>query len=369
MLTDSQTISSQQPKEKQGVLLVNLGTPDAPETGPVRRYLRQFLSDPRVLDISPLGRFLLLNLIILPRRPKESAEAYRSIWTKEGSPILIHGRELTRLTQEELDRESPGRFLVKLGMRYGEPSIERVLAEFAAEGVDRIRVLPLFPQYASATVGSAMEEVYRVANKYWNMPTIEALPPFYDHPGYLESFAVVTRESVKLADYQYYLFSFHGLPERQIKKGESPGENRCLTEANCCSSISARNRNCYRAQCFATARGIAQRLNLEPEQWSVSFQSRLGREPWIQPYTDEVMKELPKKGIKSLVALSPAFVADCLETLEELGIRGEEDFFGAGGEKYKMIPSLNTHPDWVDTVVSLVTDRTGINDHALEGVE
>jgi ferrochelatase len=275
---------------------------------------------------------------------------------------------LTRLTQEELNKQFPGRYVVKLGMRYGEPSIERVMAEFAAEGVDRIRVLPLFPQYASATVGSAIEEVYRVANANWNMPTIEALPPFYDHSGYLDAFASVTREAVKLADYEYYLFSFHGLPERQIKKGESPGEDRCLTDSNCCATICMANRNCYRAQCYATARGIAERLNLPPEQWSVSFQSRLGNEPWIRPYTDEVMKELPGKGIKSLAVLSPAFVADCLETLEELGIRGEEDFTGAGGERFKMIPSLNLHTEWVDTVVSLVSDRADKSEPKYESV-
>ncbi len=342
-----------------GVLLLNLGTPDAPETGAVRRYLRQFLSDPRVMDINVFGRFLLLNLIILPFRSSNSAEAYRLVWTNEGSPILAHGAKLTQLVQQKLDNRFPEKYNVKLAMRYGEPSIDRVMGKFHAEGIDTIKVITLFPQYASATIGSAMEEVYRVANQQWNMPTIHATPAYYDHPGYVSAFAEVTKDAIGADSYDYYLFSFHGLPERHIRKADAednPGQAQyCLVDDSCCACITSRNRNCYRAQCFASARAIANKLGLEDGTWSVSFQSRLGKEPWIPPYTDVTIEELAKGGVTSLAVVSPAFVADCLETLEELGIRGKEAFMKAGGERFIMIPSLNTHPRWVETVAELAT--------------
>ncbi len=337
-----------------GILLLNLGTPDSPQTGSVRRYLRQFLSDPRVIDISSLGRFLLVNLIIAPFRSSKSAEAYRLIWTDEGSPLLFHGQRLTELVQAELDKFSADRFVVKLAMRYGNPSIDSVLREFVSEGIDRIRVLPLYPQYASASVGSTIEEVYRCASGLWNVPVIEILPVFYNHPGYIKSSVLVAKEALGQRKFDHYLFSFHGLPERHILKSKDSSESRCLRDADCCQSISLINRNCYRAQCFATARSIAGQLGLEKSEWSVSFQSRLGRDPWIRPFTDFVFKELPSKGVKSLAIFSPAFVADCLETLEELNIRGRKDFLKAGGEEYLFVPSLNTHPEWVRCVTHMV---------------
>ncbi len=347
-----------------GILLLNLGTPDSPTTGAVRRYLRQFLSDPRVMDISPIGRFFLLNFIILPLRSPKSAEAYRLVWTENGSPIIEHGRNLTKLVQQSLDAKTPNGYKVKLAMRYGQPSIENIMQEFHDEGIDSIKVVTLFPQYASATIGSSIEEVYRVANQQLNIPTITATPAYYDHPGYIGAFAEVTtkavaNEDVAIKDYDHYLFSFHGLPERHILKAEqedNPDQTKhCLIDGTCCQEITARNRNCYRAQCYATARGIAQELNLADGTWSVSFQSRLGREQWIEPYTDVRIEELAKSGVKSMAILSPAFVADCLETLEELGIRGKESFMEAGGEKFIMIPSLNTNPRWVETVVDIAT--------------
>ncbi|MCH9030710.1 MAG: ferrochelatase [candidate division Zixibacteria bacterium] len=339
---------------RTGILLVNLGTTDAPTTSAVRKFLREFLSDPRVMDISPLGRYFLVNLIIVPFRSAKTAKAYQEIWGPEGSPILAHGKELAKRVQDELDQVSPNEFVVKLGMRYGNPSISKALDEFSQENINRLRILPLFPQYASATVGSAIESVYSVASSYWNMPTIETLPPFYDQTGYLDSVAEVSREALADESFDYYLFSFHGLPERHIKKSERAPQDRCLTEKDCCAQITGENHFCYRAHCYATAREIASRLQLDNTKWSVSFQSRLGRDPWIKPYTDEVTKELPGRGIKSLAVFSPAFVADCLETLEELGLRGAEDFELAGGKRYKMIPALNTHPSWVKVVVKMV---------------
>jgi len=342
---------------RTGILLLNLGTTEAPTTTAVRKYLREFLSDPRVMDISALGRFLLVNLIIAPFRSPKSARAYQEIWGPKGSPLLVYGKELTERVQDELDRNSPGEFVVKLGMRYGKPSIREVLDEFARENIDRLKILTLFPQYASATVGSALESVYSGASSYLNVPFIEALPPFYDQTAYLDSVAEVAREALAGESFDYYLFSFHGLPERQIKKAEQASQNKCLTDKDCCARITSANHSCYRAQCFSTSREIASRLHLDAAKWSVSFQSRLGRDPWIKPYTDRITRELPSRGVKSLAVLSPAFVADCVETLEELGIRGAEDFKRAGGSKYKMIPSLNAHPSWVNAVVKMVDNK------------
>lgn len=339
---------------RTGVLLLNLGTPEGPHTGPVRRYLRQFLSDPRVIDINPVGRYFLVNLIIVPFRAPKSAESYRKIWTEAGSPLLVHGRRLAELVQAELDTHSAGNYVVKLGMRYGEPSTESVLREFAAEGIGRIRALPLYPQYASASVGSSIEEVYRCASRVWNVPAIDMLPVFYNNPCFINSAVSVAQEALCAKKYDHYLFSFHGLPERQIIKSKDSPDSPCLKNEDCCRSISAVNRSCYRAQCFATARSIADKLELEKDKWSVSFQSRLGRDPWIQPFTDVVLTDLPQKGIKSLAIFSPAFVADCLETLEELNIRGRADYLGAGGEEYLFVPSLNTHPEWVKCVARMV---------------
>ncbi len=347
-----------------GVLLVNIGTPDAPRTREVRKYLRQFLSDPRVLDISPIVRAFVLNLMILPFRPAKSASAYRIIWTDKGSPILVCGKEFARTIQRRLDEKFPDRFVVKLAMRYGSHSIEQAMDEFQSAGIGTIRVFPLYPQYASATVGSTMEEVFRVASKFWNVPNITTLPLFYDHPKFIKSFADVARENIDVEGFDHFLFSFHGLPERHIIKSDLSHGKYCLAEKDCCTRISATNSFCYRAHCFATAKLISQELGLSNTRYTVSFQSRLGRDPWLKPYTDVLLKTLPKKGIKRLAIFSPAFVADCLETIEELGIRGAKDFSAAGGEKCVLVPSLNLHPTWIETAVELIiaSDSQGQSD-------
>jgi ferrochelatase len=333
-----------------GLLLINLGTPDAPESGPVRRYLRQFLSDPRVLDINRVGRWLLLNLIILPTRPAKSAHAYRAIWdAKRGSPLLFHSQDLAAAVQARLGEG----WHVELAMRYGSPSIASGLERLRAAGVDRIFVLPLFPQYAASSTGSALEEVFDRAGAAWNVPPLRVVDPFYEAPGFLGAFAAVGRPVLDQLAADHVLFSFHGLPERHMKKSDEAGDH-CLASAGCCDRIVPANRNCYRAQCFATARGLAKALDLPPEKWSLSFQSRLGRTPWIKPYTDEVLDALPKQGVKRLAVFSPAFVADCLETLEEIGIRARDQFRAAGGEELVLVPSLNATPAWVDAVVDMV---------------
>lgn len=338
---------------RRGLLLVNLGTPDAPRTPEVRRYLREFLSDSRVLDIPALGRWALLNLIILPFRPARSAEAYRKIWRAEGSPLLHHSRALESAVRQVL----AGDFEVELAMRYGNPSISSALERLRARGVSELTVFPLYPQYASSSTGSSLEAIYAQVSREWNTPPLHVVPAFYEHPGFLDAFAEVGRPVIDALKADHVLFSFHGLPERQVQKSDTSGKH-CLQSPGCCDQIVEANRFCYRAQCFATARGIAQRLSLEPSRYTVTFQSRLGRTPWIKPYTDVVLPELAKQGVKRLAVFCPAFVADCLETLEEIGIRAKEQFIREGGEALELVPSLNATPRWVKAVVELARTAT-----------
>lgn len=339
------------PELKKGLLLVNLGTPDAPQTGPVRRYLREFLNDTRVVDINPVGRWLLLNLIILPFRPARSAEAYRKVWTERGSPLLVYSQDLAAAVTQRL----AGEYEVELGMRYGNPSIPSAIAKLKARGVDEYVVLPLYPQEAPSSSGSSLARTYEVLGEEWDVPPVRAVPAFHDHPSFLDAFAEVGRPVIENARADHVLFSFHGVPERHIRKTDPTGQH-CLSSATCCDKLTEVNRHCYRAQCFATARGLAERLGLKREGWSVSFQSRLGRTPWVEPYTDFVLPELAQNGVKRLAVMCPSFVADCLETLEEVGMRAQEQFRECGGESLTLVPSLNVHPSWVDTVVRLVRE-------------
>jgi protoporphyrin/coproporphyrin ferrochelatase len=332
----------------RGLLLINLGTPDEPTTAAVRRYLAQFLSDPRVLDINPVGRWLLLHGAILRTRPAKSAHAYQQIWTERGSPLLFHSRDLAAAVQARLGDG----WKVALGMRYGNPSIESAFRELRAAGVDRIVVLPLFPQYASSSTGSAVEELYRVAGAELTVAPIEIRPAFYDDPGFVAAFVAVGRAALDGFAADHVLFSFHGLPERHMKEGDPSGRH-CLASPDCCAAITEVNRNCYRAQSFATARELAGRLELADGGWTVSFQSRLGRTPWIKPYTDLVLDELAARGVKRLAVFCPAFVADCLETLEEIGLRARAQFKAAGGDDLVLVPSLNATPAWADAVAAI----------------
>lgn len=333
-----------------GLLLVNLGTPDAPSTAAVRSYLREFLSDPRVLDINPVGRALLLYGIILPFRPARSAAAYRTIWGERGSPLLFHGEDLAAGMRESLGSE----WTVAFGMRYGRPTLAAALAELEAAGVDRVVVAPLYPQYASSSTGSTLERVFELAGERTAVPTLTVLPDFYDQPEFVGAVAEVARPHLEAFGADHVLFSMHGLPERHVRATDYSGAH-CLASGDCCDRIVAANRKCYRAQCYATARRVAARLGLEDGTWTVGFQSRLGRTPWIQPYTDVLIPELvQQRGVKRLAVLCPSFSADCLETIEEIGIRAREQLEGCGGESLLQVPCVNAEPVWVDALTALV---------------
>ncbi|HVK77039.1 MAG TPA: ferrochelatase [Kofleriaceae bacterium] len=338
-----------------GLLLINLGTPDAPTPGAVRRYLREFLGDPRVLDINPVGRALLLNLVILPLRPRKSAHAYAQIWDRErGSPLLFHSQDLTAGVAARLGTG----WHVELAMRYGAPSIADALDRLVAAGVDRVIAVPLFPQYASSSTGSALERLYQLAGQRLTVPPLSVVPAFYDDDGFIDAFVAVARPRLDAFRPDHVLMSFHGLPERHMTAGDPTGSH-CLASPGCCDRIVAANQHCYRAQAYATARSLAAGLGLVDDGWSVSFQSRLGRTPWIKPYTDEVLPQLAARGVKRLSVMCPAFVADCLETLEEIGMRAAGEWKASGGEALELVPSLNAGPAWIDAVVAMARRAAG----------
>lgn len=335
-----------------GLLLVNLGTPDAPRTPEVRRYLREFLSDPRVIDIPGPLRWALVNLIIAPFRAPKSAEAYRTVWDERGSPLLYHGEDLRDRVQELVG----DRLRVELAMRYQNPSVDAALQRFRDAGIDRIVVFPMFPQYSSAAWGSAVEHVLRRAAQPWNTPTLQFVTPYYEHAGFIDAVAAIARPVLDDFRPDYVLQSFHGVPERHCTKGDETGGRHCLVRPDCCDVVIDANRNCYRAQCYATARAIAGALELDDGSWETVFQSRLGRTPWIRPYIDERIPQLAKEGKRRIAVLSPSFLSDCLETIEELGDRTREDFIEAGGEDLVLVPCVNSDPRWAAGVVRIVED-------------
>lgn len=337
---------------RTGVLLVNLGTPDSPSTRDVRRYLREFLSDPLVIDIPAVPRWLLLNLVILPFRPRKSAAAYAQIWTDEGSPLRLHGDRL----RDEVAAKLGDGFHVELAMRYREPAIAGAIERANAAGVDRWVVLPLFPQYSSAATQSAVDAVLGALAATRDTAPVDVIESFYDAPEFIGAFTAVAKPQLDAFRPDYVLFSYHGLPERQLRALDASGAH-CLESEHCCDTIGEVNRRCYRAQCVATTRALANTLGLEEGAHSLSFQSRLGRTPWIQPYTDHVLPELAEAGVKRLAVLCPAFVADCLETLEEIAIRAREQWLALGGEELLLVPSLNADPAWVDGVVAMLRKR------------
>ncbi|GAB3702084.1 ferrochelatase [Spirosoma flavus] len=339
---------SQKTVGKTGVLLVNLGTPDSPAVPDVRKYLREFLMDGRVIDIPLIPRSLLVNGIIAPFRAPKSAKIYKELWTETGSPLKYYGHQV----EEKLQQLLGSQYVVKLAMRYQSPSIEAGLSEFQQLGLTDIVVIPLFPQYASASTGSVYQKVMEVVKSWDVIPAIRFVNRFLEHPNFIEGFAQTARKYMATHDFDFFLFSYHGLPESQIRKGDVT-KTTCRF-GDCCATFHAQNQHCYRAQCFETTRLLVEALRIPEGKYVTSFQSRLGSDPWIKPYTDEVIKELPGKGIKSVLAFSPAFVADCLETTIEVGVEYKEIFEKAGGQHWQLVESLNDSPIWIDALVDLV---------------
>jgi protoporphyrin/coproporphyrin ferrochelatase len=337
------------PPIKTGVLIVNLGTPDSPQTSDVRRYLRQFLMDGRVIDIPFLPRFLLVNGIIAPFRAPKSAKIYKELWLPEGSPLKIYGHAVEKKLQAKLGEH----YVVRLAMRYQNPSIEAALEEFKKMGFKQIVVIPLFPQYASASTGSVYEEVMRLITKWQVIPEIKFTNNFYNHPYFIDAFVERGRQYMAKRKYDHFLFSYHGLPQRQIRKGDCTG-NTCQF-GSCCDSVHDMNQYCYRAQCFRTTQLLVGALGIAEGRYTTCFQSRLGNDPWIKPYTDDVIKDLAKKGTKSVLAFSPSFVADCLETTIEIGEEYKEIFEEHGGQDWQLVESLNDSNTWINTLRDLVT--------------
>ena len=328
-----------------GALLLNLGTPKSPLTADVRVYLREFLSDPRVIDIHPIARWILVQLIIAPTRAPKSAEAYQQVWTDRGSPLLFHGLDLRDKVASILGQD----WKVVLGMRYGQPNMTSALEEL--RDVDHIVVLPLYPQYASASTGTALEELYRLGGEGVYVPHFTILPAFYEHMGFISSVVERIEEIQSEGRPDHILFSYHGLPVHQLPCAES--SLYCVGTTEPCPSIDPRNKHCYRAQCYATTRKVVEQMGLKDGTWSVSFQSRLGKRPWIQPYTDVHLDELVKQGVRRLAVVCPSFVADCLETLEEIAIRGKEQWEEAGGEWLELIPCVNSQDSWAKAVADM----------------
>lgn len=335
---------------KVGILLVNTGSSSAPTTAATRTYLRQFLSDPRIIDIAAWKRWLLLNLIILPLRPKKTAHAYQQIWTDRGSPLIAFSEDFRDALAPRLDGAH-----VAIGMAYGKPSVPSAIDDLLAKGIDRLVVVPMFPQYASATTGSVLECVYKHCSEKWNVPSITVLPPYYNDPGYLEAWRAVAAPDLEAFKPDFVLLSYHGLPERQILKGDESGCH-CLKSPDCCDRLVPANKDCYRRHCVETGKALVKLLGLSDDQYKITFQSRLGRDPWLSPATDDTIEELAKQGVKRLAVLSPAFTADCLETLEEIGMGGKESFEEHGGEEFLLVPSLNAHPRWVEAMEHLLRE-------------
>lgn len=335
---------------KKGVLLLNLGTPDNTKVSSVRRYLREFLTDPRVIDLPFFVRYLLVFCAILPFRPFKTAKAYKKIW-QEDSPLRI----ITEKTKNLLSKKLGATYQVEYAMRYGFPSIASVIEKF--QNCDELIILPLFPQYSSAASGSAIEKTLKEIAKLWNIPRVKIMNQFYNDSGFINASSQLIKPYLKDKE-TFLLFSYHGLPERHIQKSGCTLMCEGSTE---CPKISHNNLWCYRAQCYETTHLIAAQLGLDSESFMTSFQSRLGKTPWIKPYTDQVLKELRQKGVENLIITSPSFVADCLETLEELAIQLRQEWLSLGGKSFIVIPCLNTNTVWIEALSTIIKTKVASN--------
>ena len=337
--------------KKTGVLLLQLGTPNSPSTSDVRKYLKEFLNDPRVIDLPWLARTLLVNGIIVPFRAPKSAKIYKKLWEHGNgiSPLLDYTEKITTILQNNLSKEN---ITVEMAMRYQNPSMEIVLDKMHKANYDQIIILPLFPQYASASSGSAIEKAMNIIRKWWVIPEIKIVSQFYESKGYIDSI-VERAKAFDLANYDHILFSYHGLPERHVDKVYNDG---LCEDQPCESEINNENKSCYKATCYATTRLIAKELNLQEKEYTVCFQSRLDKK-WLHPFSDKIVEEQAKKGAKKLLVFSPAFVADCLETIIEIGDEYQEIFEEFGGEKVQLVPSSNDHPRFIECLEELIRER------------
>ena len=332
---------------KQGVLLINLGSPDSTSVSDVRRYLNEFLMDSRVIDVAWPLRRLIVGMILI-NRPKESAHAYSKIWTEEGSPLVVTSRKL----QQDLQARLGDGTVVGLAMRYQNPSIESAIITLRDQGVTDLLVFSLFPHYAMSSFETAVVRAQEVAAKIAPGMKLKIAPAYYNDPDYIAALAASAQDYLQTG-YDHLLFSFHGLPERHLRKSDATGSH-CLQAANCCEVASPAHNTCYRAQCFATVRAFVKAAGVPADKYSVAFQSRLGKDPWLKPYTDFEIERLAREGVKKLLVICPAFVSDCLETLEEIAMRGSEIFMEAHGGEFALIPCMNEHPAWLQSLEKLV---------------
>lgn len=332
------------PSTKRGIILMNLGSPNSTSVKDVRVYLDEFLMDKRVIDLPYIARLLLVKGIIVPFRAPKSAEAYRSIWTDEGSPLIVITKQLQAALQQQVQEP------VEIAMRYGDPSPERAFdaLQNKVRDLEEVLLVPMYPHYAMSSYETAVEYARDIHRKKKYSFRLTVIPPYYNETTYLDALAESMRPYLQ-QEYDHILFSYHGVPERHIYKGDITG-NHCLETPNCCEVNSPAHKQCYRHQCLTTTKLVAQQLNIPQGKYSFSFQSRLGRDEWLKPYTAMRLEEMPKEGIKKLLVACPAFVSDCLETLEEIAEEGKEIFLHAGGESFTMIPCLNTHPMWVEAI-------------------
>ena len=327
----------------KGALLVNLGAPNSTSVKDVRNYLDEFLMDKRVIDTPYLLRAFVVKGIILNTRPKKSAEAYKKIWWDEGSPLIVLSERLLKKVQTTSDVP------IELAMRYGKPSIQSGIEKLVNKGVTEILLIPLYPQFAMATTETIVVLANKIIKKKYPNVTITDLPAFYNKEDYIQVLSNSVQQKIEQEKPDHLLFSYHGVPERHIRKSDIT-KSHCKIDGSCCNTPSPAHEFCYRHQCYETTKQVASILNLKEGFYSTSFQSRLGRDPWLQPYTDQTIEEYAKKGIKKLAVVTPAFVSDCLETLEEIGMEAKEDFIENGGEKFTSIPCLNDNDEWAATL-------------------
>lgn len=334
---------------KKGIVLMNLGSPDSTEVKDVRRYLNEFLMDKRVIDMPLLLRGLLVRGIIVPFRAPKSAAAYRSIWTKEGSPLIVISKALQSALQEQVKEP------VTLAMRYGNPAPWEAFDELMeqAPGLEEVVLVPLYPHYAMSSYETAVEYAKKIHRQRKYPFKLSVIAPFYDNQDYLDAQAASIQPYLE-QEYDHIVFSYHGIPERHVQKTDVTG-GHCLKSADCCAVDSAAHRYCYRHQCLVTTNRLAAQLKIPANKFSFSFQSRLGRDEWLKPYTVVRLQEMPQEGIKKLLVVCPAFVSDCLETLEEMAEEGKEVFLHAGGESFTLIPCMNVHPAWVKALTKMVS--------------